>query len=231
MKAAGSVFPTVALWLSLSGIAHAIPIEVNFEADATGAVANGFAPAGIAGLTLFDTVGNDLQIGDFGAQSDGQALAVGLDQDGSALLLLFAEAVDFLSLDFGNDEPSTTNDGDLAWLSLFLGAGNLIAEVSLELNRDDVLNQTILFGEIGGSILFDRAEFAFTNAGGSRFSGGGSANVGTTEIIDNIVFNAAGTAEPPDPPVSVPVPSTLWLLVSAVLAHCLVASQQHQRGL
>ena len=52
-----------------------------------------------------DTVGAGLQIGDFGAQSDGVALAVFNDFDDSALLMTFTVNVDQLGLDFGNDDP------------------------------------------------------------------------------------------------------------------------------
>lgn len=217
------------LGLGLWSTAWGVPIEVDFEADVSGPVANGFSPAGIAGLTLFDTVGDELEIGDFGAQSDGQALGVGLDQDGSGLLLLFAESIDLLALEFGNDAPISTNAGDLAWLTLFSGAGNPIADISIELNRDDALNQVISFGEVGGSVLFDRAEFAFTNADGSRFSGGGNVNVGASEIIDNIVFNFATVDDTPEEPTPVPAPSTLSLLGIGLLLCCSIKWQQLSR--
>jgi len=202
------------LFLGSSSIATAAPITVDFEFDPLGSVGNGFTAAETSGLSFFDTAGEDLLIGDFGAQSDGNALAVGGDQDGSALLMLFVDPLDFLSLDFGNDDPASTNAGDLAWLSLFLGEGNLVAQVILELNRDDVMNQTISAGEIGGGLFFDRAEFAFTNTDGSLFTGGGAANVGSTEIVDNIVYNVAER----DDPVPVAEPPVLALFCVGLVA-------------
>jgi len=96
-----------------------------------------------------------------------------------------------LSLDFGNDDPSFTNPGDLATLQVFLGAA-LVGQSTVVLNRDDVMNQTISYN----GLAFDSFTFAYTNAAGSPFTGGGNANTGLIEIVDNVTYAAGGGAVP-----------------------------------
>jgi hypothetical protein len=53
------------------------PIIIDFELDAPGTKPNGFASVGKpANITFRDTIGGDLQVGDYGGQSHGKALAV-----------------------------------------------------------------------------------------------------------------------------------------------------------
>jgi len=191
-------------------MAHAIPVTIDFELDAVGARANGFVSATVPGVSFFDTVGGELGIYQVPEGSGLRSLVVGTDLDGSALEIRFDSHTDFLSLAFGNDDPLKTNAGDLALLTIFSGATQL-GQVAQVLNRDDLMNQSIQFGAIDGAVLFDRAVFAFTNPTFSTFTGGGSfADVGATEVVDNIVFNSR------TPVLYVSEPSAVSLLTFAL---------------
>lgn len=198
--------------LVLGGPAHAALITVDFEADTPGAVANGFSSSGAAGVSFSDDFGSDLLIGNFGTLSDGtQALANGTPFDASILFIDFAFMADFLSLDFGNDDPFSTNAGDLAVLTAFLGAAQ-VEQVVVELNRNELMDQSIAIGSLGGALQFDRVSFAFTNSALSPSTGGAPAGqFGLTEIVDNINVNSVDA-------VSVPEPSTAVLLVAGLAA-------------
>jgi len=135
--------------------------------------------------------GSNLFVGNFGVQSDGNGLAVFNDADGNFLIGDLSFLTTSILLAFGNDDPSFTVAGDLARLQVFL-AGTLVGTSQVVLNRDDILNQTIGFS--GGT--FDRFTFAFTNAAGAPFTGGGNAGTGLIEIVDNITFNRAAVPEP-----------------------------------
>lgn len=158
-------------------------VVITFESDSLGARPNGFASVESPLLTFRDTVGADLSIFDGGIQSIGHAVHVAGDQDGSSLEMNFSVPVNFLSLAFGNDDPGYTNPGDLATLIAFSGAIQ-VAQVSVVLNRDDIMNQTI---QLSG-ITFNRATFAYTNPAGTPFTGGGAASTGLIEVVDNIHF-------------------------------------------
>src|SRR5215213_5957206 len=106
-------------------------------------------------VRFFDSEGTDLQVGDFDAQSDGNALGT-FGDDTSALVMSLARPVRSLSLAFGNDDPDWSCEGDRAVLTLFL-KDRRIARTSVVMNRDDLMNQRI---EISGH-PFDRAVFFF----------------------------------------------------------------------
>lgn len=204
-KTIGRFLASAIVLLLLPAVVNATLITIDFESDALGAQANGFASSDAPGVTFTDSVGSGLFILNV-PEGDGQSLVVDGNQDLSALLIDFGTNLDFLELAFGNDDPSTTNAGDLAMLTLFLGAAE-VGQVSVVLDRNDLMNQMISFGVIGGATLFDNAVFAFTDPFGNLATGGGNfANVGTTEVVDNIMFNTASVGVP------VPEPSTLTLL-------------------
>ncbi len=174
---------------------------INFESDSNGNKANGFASLDDLGVSFTDTVGADLSLGSFGVQGLGaRSLAVSNDSDGSKLQIDFAFNISDLSLDFGNDDPAFTNSGDLAWMDMFFGGG-LVSTISIVLNRDDIMNQTIS----SGAGLFDQAVFWYGDAAGNPFTGGGNASTGLTEVVDSITYTRAGD------PGAVPTPATLAL--------------------
>jgi hypothetical protein len=104
-------------------------------------------------VAFTDSVGADLQVEDFGSQSDGQALGVFIDDDNSELIMDFTESMYAISLDFGNDNPCCSSPGDEAVLTLYDG-GVQIAQVSEEMNRNDLMDQNIAYN--GASGCFDQ---------------------------------------------------------------------------
>jgi len=181
----------IAALVSLSAVAsvQAAPTTINFESVTTGAKANGFSVAGQSGVSFTDTIGSNLNVGNYGNQGSGNSLLVGND-DASALRIDFATSVNSLSLAFGNDDRGYTGQDIFAYLQIF-SAGTMIADVLMAANNDDIMNQTISYtGQ-----LFDRAVFTYTNA--NR----GAINL--IEIVDNITF---------DRPNAVPEPTSMALL-------------------
>jgi hypothetical protein len=165
---------------------------IDFESTPVGVLAEGTT---IGGITFTSATGSYLYVGSF-AEGDGRSLGVWDDGNGNYLRGAIAGGSNFLSLDFGNDDPGYTTLTDLATLRVFSGA-TLVDTVTMALNRDDLMNQTISYS---GS-FFDNFEFAYTNAAGAPFTGGNGFNTGLIEIVDNIRFGAA-----------VPEPAT-WLML------------------
>ena len=163
--------------VAFAGVASADFID--FESDTDGLKPNGFSSVDSSAVTFSDSSGADLQLADWGHQSDGRGLAV-FDDDASFLVMNFTGLYNTLSLDFGNDDPFFSSAGDTAELRLYNG-GSQVGFVSVVMNRDDNMNQTIAYSGAG----FDRAEF-FYNVTGS----------GLIEIVDNIEFNQAPIPEP-----------------------------------
>lgn len=95
-----------------------------------------------------------------------------------------------LGLWFGNDDPGFTSQGDLAVLTLFDGLTQ-IAQVTVELNRNDLMDQSISYT----GLAFNRATFAYTNAALDPHTQG--TLTGLTEIVDNITFTEF--TETPEP--------------------------------
>jgi hypothetical protein len=158
-------------------------------------------------------VGEDLYIFDFGVQGAGvRSLWVGLGVDGSALEIALDFSSDYFSLDFGNDDPTVTIDGDLAVLTAFQGATQ-VGQTTLALNRDDIMNQTISFGSIGGGDLFDNLSFVYTDQFLNPFTGSGAAP-GASEVVDTIVISRVE---------SVPEPGTLTLLILGIFGAALLS--------
>lgn len=163
---------TAALAVALSGAAHATTID--FESDAVGPVNNGFVSVDSDIASFSDTSGADLQLADFGVQSDGRGLAV-FDDDDSQLQIDFTRGVRDLKLTFGNDDPSATTEPLLAVFRGFFN-GQFVAQSTVVANRDDVANQTITLGET----KVDQAIFWYANLDGSVAD--------LAEIVDNIEF-------------------------------------------
>ena len=174
-----------AAMLSVSGPACAATVD--FEAITDGPVAEGID---VGGILFSSALVRGLRVGDYSPQTIGKGLLVESDSDGNYLKGLIVGGATFLQLSFGNDDPSFTNAGDLALLKLYSGA-QLVSTVSVLLNRDDVMNQTI-----GYSGNFDNFSFAYTNAQGSPFTGGGSALMGLIEAVDNVTYLKAAVPEP-----------------------------------
>jgi hypothetical protein len=166
--------------------AEAVPILIDFEADAPGAKPNGFTPVGVPGVHFTDTVGAGLEVGNFGPQGGNtNALAVFTDFDNSALRIDLDFLADAFSFDYGNDDPGFSQPGDEVFLTLFLNNVQ-VGQVSQVMNRNDVMDQNL--GLAG--ILFNEAVIKYDV----------NPEIGLIELVDNIRIN------------QVPVPSTLLLL-------------------
>ena len=208
--------------LAAASPARSTPIIIDFEADAVGAKVNPFVPTGVGGVMFSDSVGQDLWVDDFGSAGSGhRCLYVGTDMDLSVLKIAFGFMADQFSLDFGNDDPAFTNPGDLAVLRLFHDAAP-IGLVAVVLNRNDIMDQTISFGAIGGSARFNNVTFAYVNPFLDPATGGGQVNVGLAEVVDNLSIDPAASA-------SVPEPGALGLLATGLVAAASL-SRRRRRG-
>lgn len=166
---------------AFTGVAQAV-VVIDFESDTTGAKPNGWMSVDSSLVSFTDSVGADLNVADYGNQSQGQALAVNTDYDDSWLIMDFAVLVNSLSLDFGNDDPGWSAPGDQAVLTAFLG-GVQVGQTSVVMNRDDIMNQSI---SIAG-VDFDQATFYYAVDPG----------LGLIEIVDNIQFEPGGVIPAP----------------------------------
>ena len=188
MKRSRQVAAVVAAVVSIGGAASAATVD--FTAGPTGFQPEGYSATGAPELTFTTATGSGFVVGSFGTQSDGNGLLVLGDADGNFLKGAFSTSKNSLSLSFGNDDPAFTVASDLATLRVFLGAV-FVGQSTVLLNRDDIMNQTIAF--TGAS--FDNFTFAYTDAVGSPFTGGG----GLVEIVDNVTYTAPRVGEIPEP--------------------------------
>ena len=185
LAAAGLVFA------GFAGSAQAILID--FESDPLGPVPNGWTSADSALVHFTDSNGADNVLADYGHQSFGQALATFDDWDDSWLIMDFDVPVLELSLWFGNDDPTGSNPGDLAVLTVFSGAVQ-VGQTTVVMNRNDDMDQSI---GISG-VVFDSATFYYDV----------TSDFGLIEVVDDIDFTP------------IPEPTTMLMLggLSAGLA-------------
>lgn len=173
-----TVLAIMAMALTLIGPAvaqAATTHNITFENDTAGAKPNGWQSIDSAVTFFTDSNGANLQVADWGGQSNGQALGV-LGDDPSFLIMDFSVPMQSISLAFGNDDPGWSNPGDEAVLTVFNGAAQ-VGQVKVVLNRNDIMDQTISFS---GS-PFTSATF-FYNV---------TLRVGLIEIVDDIVLEEA----------------------------------------
>lgn len=184
MKLLGSSLAAIAAFTATAASAQ----TVDFETTPSGVFAEGTT---IGGITFTSALGSGMQVGNFGSQGNGQTLAVFDDINGNFLRGAIAGGATSLSFSFGNDDPFFTNAGDLAWLQVFNGA-TLVNTVTVLLNRDDIMNQSIGYS----GVFFDNFAFAYADALGNPFTGGGGTNVGLTELVDDFRFSSGAVPEP-----------------------------------
>lgn len=171
---------------------------VNFETDPLGILPIGWMSRDSSAVMFSASPGGDLQVmPELGSTEylGTQGLAV-FGNDGVSLIMDFNTPAQSLQLSFGNDDFSSTAEGDQAVLAAFLD-NVMVASASVVLNRNDVMDQTIA---ISGT-RFDRAVFYYT---ADRF---------LAETVDNISFlMAEGT------PPAVPEPASALLLALGLAA-------------
>ena len=161
---------------------------ITFETDTTGLKPSGFQSVQSSLVTFSDTSGADLLLDDFSPQSIGKGIAL-TSFATNAFVLDFSVNVNFLSLDFGNDDACCMLSDGVAVLDVFLN-GTLVGTSQLPVNLNDLMDQTIVFSM--SNVVFNRAVFRYAQS---------FANPGATEIIDNITFTPA--SEPIPEPVSI----------------------------
>ena len=200
MKKLKTAFVTGALAAAVAAAPAQASTLIDFEDQTPGGVANGTT---IGGITFGTASGSGLQIGNYGSQGSGNySLGIFGDGDGNYLTGTILGGATAITLDFGNDDPGYTNPGDLATLQIFSG-GLLLDTVTMVLNRDDIMNQTIGYS----GAMFDSFTFGYTDAQGAYFTGGGgTAATGLIEIVDNITYTGA-----------VPEPMTWMMLILGFL--------------
>lgn len=130
-------------------------VTIDFRNDRSGPMLDGSSSVDTASVSFRDSRGHDLFVGDFGRQSHGKALAT-FGDDPSALVITVSHPVRSISLWFGNDDRGWTRPGDRAVLTVFRGTRR-IGEVSVRLNRNDRMDQSIAFE----GRPFDRAVFLY----------------------------------------------------------------------
>jgi hypothetical protein len=147
------------------------PNLIGFELDTAGAAAEAFTSKDNPTVHFVDTMGNDLEVADFGSQSNGQALAVNHD-DASALFMLFDVPTTKVSLTFGNDDPGFSQPGDTATLIVYRNLKK-IATRHVVMNRNDDADQVITYT----GVAIDKARFVYDRAG---------TPINLIEIVDDI---------------------------------------------
>ena len=209
-RSASSLLPMIAAFLVVLAaptIVQAQTFTIDFESDAPGAVPNGFISVDSPLVSFTDSMGADLQIGDYGVQSNGQAMAVFFD-DPSFLRMDFSVPMQSITLSFGNDDPGFSAPGDEAELRIFNGA-TLVQSVRVVMNRNDLMDQTIGFS----GAPFDRAEFFYDVTG-----------VGLIEIVDDIILTPVVAAP------TLPEWAALLMLLLLLSAGFLVLRRTTVRG-
>lgn len=180
------------LFLCSLGTVSAQATMIDFSSESIGQKDNGYF---VSGVSFSDSYGADLVLADWGSQSNGNGLA-NREDDTGFLRMVFTSEQDFLSLWFGNDDINYTSEGDVALLSLF-NDGAQVGQVSVAMNRNDIMDQTISLS----GILFDEATFVFADSNLDAIK--------LTEIVDDISFSRSSQRLQAS---AVPEPATFALL-------------------
>ena len=179
---------------------------ITFTLDAPGPRTGDFTSLSSPDVVFQNTGGTGLQILDataLGVAGNGLATT---QQDDSGIRMLFSGPMSAVSVTFGNDDAGYSLDGDKAWLVLFnLGAS--VATVSVDLNRNSLVDQTISYA---GPFTFTQAELYY-----GAPSGAGNFDL---EVISSLSFTRAPVSEP----------ASLALLGAGLLGFGLV--QQRRRS-
>ena len=173
------LFTAIAATATIATVS-AVPVTIDFENDGTGAQANGFSSVDAPGVSFSDSDGADLSLANFGTQGDGNSLGIFGDDTTSFLIIDFDSAATSIEMAFGNDQVFGGNPATDALLEVFMN-GALVGSVTVALNLDDIMNQTIAYS----GAAFNQATFTYIAADGSIAT--------LIEIVDNITFDAVPT--------------------------------------
>ena len=179
MKSPPSYVFVLATFAALFATAPALAatIDVGFDGETPFTnVANRYTSSETSLISFSDTVGANLQLVTDPLRTNGStALAVFSDRDDSALLIEFGFLATIVGMDIGNDSPFESAPGDAAVLTVFL-AGVEVDSVSLVMNRNYAMDQSIVFDGTLGGVVFDSATLKFDV----------DPSLGLTEIVDNV---------------------------------------------
>ena len=166
---------------------------INFDATPEGDKTNPFVAVGEPGITFFGFVPDSLSVVDRPVEGNGTpGLLIAGEDNGNFLFAQFDVPATSVSFDFGNDDPLFSIEGDVAVLFALDAAGELLGISTVVLNRNDLMDQTISYS---GAPF---ASFAFAFDAPDLLTartGPGTAGVGLSELIDNIVFEPVQVPE------------------------------------
>ena len=166
------------------GVSAVGPSIIGFESDGATVKAEPFTSVDNPTVHFADRIGAELEVADFGVQSNGNGLAVRID-DASRLIVLFDVPTTKLALAFGNDQPGFTAPGDTATLTVYRN-GKKVKTVHVVMNLDDIMNQVVQYS---GATPVDKAVFGYDRAGTA---------INLIEIVDDLafkfVYDVKGTA-------------------------------------
>lgn len=167
--------------------ASATTIDVNFDGETPFTnVSNDYSTSETSLISFSDTVGANLQLVTDPLRTNGStALAVFNDYDDSGLLIELDFLASAIQMDIGNDSGDFSSAGDAAVLTVFLD-GVEVGSESLALNRNLLMDQTILFDGALAGIVFDSAILKFDV----------DSSLGLTEIVDNVSATVSPVPEP-----------------------------------
>lgn len=188
--------------------AGAAMVTIDFESETPGYHFSGYESQHANGVFFSSTetrsgdIRDYLNIDNFGQGSFGTGLAIssGNPRLGAGLIIDFATATNFLSLAFGNDDPSSTSTGLKAVVLTLFHGGTQVGQSNVDPNNNGIIDQTIAFT----GAFFDRAELFFID----DFDFAAEVN----PIVDNVTF-ANHSA-----PTNVPAPGGMVLLALGLCA-------------
>ena len=196
---------SLAILMVAAGTTRADTIFIDFESDTPGGKPNGFQSNDSDFVSFFDTNGANLRIANFGSQGDGLTLGIFTDFDQSGLQMVFDGLADFISFEFGNDQPFGSNNVQDAVLTLF-NDGTQVGQVSVPVNNNDIMDQSIMFS----GATFDEATFFYVGANGQPAT--------LIELVDNFEINQV---------VPEPASIAIW---SAIGAAGLISARRRRKN-
>jgi hypothetical protein len=198
---------------------------ITFENDPIGAIPNGYVSTDQSRIA-FNYL--SAEIGNFGLASDGNAIKSLYQGPTSSFsnsgLVITTRPTPFnngsmneISFSFGNDDSNLFEPGDQALMRVLQG-GEILGQVSVALNGNGAMDQTILFS----GFEFSRVEFAYVDSYFRPIQG-------MLEVIDNI--NLKFSSDTGSKGHSVPdSTNTAVLLATSVLGTLLFSKKRRRQS-